>query len=85
MFIPWLIFFVWISLIFSYGVRAFFFRYPITAATWEPEESMGNLAVLIKRFNQDVMEEGLDPNKNDMILLNEAVLGGWLESDSEDS
>lgn len=63
----------------SYGVTLILMRsYSITLATWEPEEGLGNLAVLIKRFNQDAMEEGLDPIKDEFILLNEAVQGGWL-------
>lgn len=71
------------SLLIFYVVRNSMPRYPITAATWEPEKGMGNLAVLIKRFNQDALDEGLDPNKNGVILLKEAAEGGWLEGITE--
>ena len=38
---------------------------------------MGDHAKLVKRFNDDATAEGLDISVDDLILLEEAVQGGW--------
>jgi hypothetical protein len=53
--------------------------YPITMAEWCPEENMGDYAKLVLRFNEDAASEGLDIDTDQLILLDEAVEGGWTE------
>jgi hypothetical protein len=48
-------------------------------ADWCPEENMGDCAKLVMRFNEDTAAEGLDDNTDQLILLQEAVKGGWAE------
>jgi hypothetical protein len=48
-------------------------------AEWCPEENMGDYAKLVLRFNEDAASEGLDIDTDQLILLDEAVEGGWTE------
>lgn len=48
-------------------------------AEWCPEKNMGDCAKLVLRFNEDVASEGLDVDTDQLILLEEAVEGGWTE------
>ena len=53
--------------------------YPITMASWCPEENMGDCGKLVLKFNEDVAAEGLDIDTDQLILLEEAIAGGWSE------
>jgi hypothetical protein len=46
-------------------------------AEWCPEENMGDCAKLVLKFNEDVAAEGLDIDTDKLILLQQAIEGGW--------
>lgn len=54
-------------------------RYPIGMAEWTPEENMGDCEKLVVTFNEEAAEEGLEVETDSIILLKEAVDGGWTE------
>lgn len=56
-----------------------FRRYPISAATWIPEENMSDSRRLVSKFNENALQEGFGLDTEDIILLNEAYEGGWRE------
>lgn len=53
--------------------------YPVTMAEWCPKENMGDCAKLVLKFNEGVTAEGLKIDTDQLILLEEAVKGGWYE------
>jgi hypothetical protein len=48
-------------------------------AEWCPEENMGDCTKLISQFNEDMASEGLDIDTDQLVLLDEAIVGGWAE------
>jgi hypothetical protein len=48
-------------------------------ADWLPEVDIGDCAKLVSKFNDDVAAEGLDGDTDQLVLLQEAIEGGWEE------
>jgi len=53
--------------------------YPITMAEWCPEKNLGDCGKLISKFNVDMELQGLDDDADQLILLQEAIEGGWTD------
>ncbi|KAF8870654.1 hypothetical protein BD779DRAFT_1454986, partial [Infundibulicybe gibba] len=51
--------------------------YPISRATWQDEDSMGDSQTLIKEFQKKARDEGVNWSRNEDFLLEEAIDGGW--------
>lgn len=55
--------------------------YDIGEATWQPEDTLGDITALVARFQEDAMIEGMPTDTDDQILLEDAVNdrpeGGW--------
>ncbi|KAI3618011.1 hypothetical protein WG66_005702 [Moniliophthora roreri] len=53
-------------------------NYPVNRATWETTDSLASGAqTLIEEFDSNVKKEGIKDDRHSVILLKEAVDGGW--------
>lgn len=54
-------------------------RYPAQQATWEEEDSLGDLEALLENFYKTVVKEKLDDDNHATVLLKEAVQAGIVD------
>ncbi|KAJ3799945.1 hypothetical protein GGU11DRAFT_678318, partial [Lentinula aff. detonsa] len=52
-------------------------NYPISRATWEGDDSIGENPKLIEHFVEDLKAEGIEDDLSSNFLLQEASSGGW--------
>lgn len=54
-------------------------RYPVQQATWEEEDSLGDLEQLLENFYKTIVKEKLDDDRHATVLLREAVQAGIVD------
>lgn len=49
--------------------------YPVSEATWESEATLGDVTMLVAKFQEDAMAEGTPTDTDEKVLLKDAVNG----------